>query len=227
MIDFNEKYLFELAMDEIGSGRKNGFFLQNTEIFISDPHPIPEFPFVPAKEYLELYSQIGEVCFIWKPDKDNLESMDKILNDSFTRQIMEDEGYEKGYMLEQLEGVLIVPAISELGTLGYKHALANLVENVEDYIPISIQADVAALMKIENGVMQETVTIFHESAEKLMSTDLKVSDYFHLDFACKSFQNWQLAYCYGKNSLYSEMLRHYVPLFFPVDTLDLTAFEIN
>jgi hypothetical protein len=195
-----------------------------TEIFISDPNPIPELSFVPEQEYLELYKQVGEISFMWKPDKDNQESIDKILNDPFTQQIMEDESFGKEYMLEQLEGKLIVPSILKNKGMGYTYALANLVD-VEDYIPISIQADVVALMKIENGVMQETVTIFHESAEKLIPTSLRISEYFHLDYACKSFANWQLAYCYGKDSLYSELLRYYVPLFFPLPDLDLSAWE--
>ena len=217
-------------MDELGASEENGIQLINDDCEFPEAKPLHSLPYELSSSYKELYGQIESAQFSWRLNLEDESTKEAILSEQATQQIIEQEEWTQEYLLDQIRGELIIPEIGKIDEngkkYGYIYSLESITEDPSLFIPVDINSRVVALLKITDGKLGEEIHLFDEESAELFEMKITLAEYFNLSFQCKSFSHWQLALIMGDESIHHQLLKTYLPLIFPIPTLDLSAWNI-
>lgn len=234
MIDFKESIARGIGGIEFNSGKINNIVIESPRRLVSASRETFDLNYKVPESYLHVYEQIRTVHFMWELSEGS-DTQNAIMNNPVVQKdLLEKQGLTTFSEIKQwISGGIQIPSFSEAFSMeansnkGYYVTAQYLGLNPNSFIPIDIGPSLTAYLKLENNELIDRIIIIDDAALEVYDMEISLEKYFELAIACKLFTNWQTAYIFQEKANNYMLLKEVLPLIFPVDTLDLSAFGID
>jgi hypothetical protein len=249
MINYKELLFKTLTYIELPESKKNGCVLQIPQTACGTPLSVEEFSNLEKKYKIsfhntlkEFYKQLEYVKIYWKlfdKEGDTRVTTDQFKNDLWLKEHYLDktENPEATWLSlkDSLAGYLFISSAEELlkqnPNNSYYVTLEAMGLDPKEYYLFDAQERGTAILKREEGVIQDNIWIIDLMAKELIDMKIGVEKYIELAYKAKLFQGWQLVYLWrGKRRTESkeyQFMVRFLPKLVPHLQIDFKAFGID
>ncbi|MNJ90963.1 hypothetical protein D3C87_86030 [compost metagenome] len=191
----------------------------------------PNFP----KSLNEFYKEVDLVKIDWiiSNREKGEELKNKLKQDPWLKENYWDEGWDFSMTEERMSGLIQIQKLED--TLnpefckdqGYYSVIEHWIdgENPDDYIPFDIHWTITACLKRENGKISDNIWLINMEGRYLINMNVTIEKYLELCYKAKGFYHWQLVYAFqNEDEQDYQLMKRYLPMFFPHLELDLSEF---